>query len=91
MALPERLTALPRPVRAARTSPAIRETLSNSLCGKYINVVQGLSIAAITGGIAEATYGIPQDIADKALGYLDVPLRDVYQRFVSAYDGIINA
>ena len=39
------------------------------------------TLAAITGSIAEAAYGIPQDIADKALGYLNVPLRDVYERW----------
>ena len=39
------------------------------------------TLAAITGSIAEAAYGIPKDIAEKALGYLDAPLRDVYDRW----------
>jgi ADP-ribosylglycohydrolase len=39
------------------------------------------TIAAITGSIAEAAYGIPQDIGEKALGYLDAPLRTVYDRW----------
>lgn len=39
------------------------------------------TLAAITGSIAEAAYGIPQDIADKALSYLTLPLREVYDRF----------
>ena len=39
------------------------------------------TLAAITGSIAEAAYGIPQDIADKALSYLDAPLREVYERW----------
>lgn len=39
------------------------------------------TLAAITGSIAEAAYGIPQDIADKALSYLDAPLREVYDRW----------
>ena len=39
------------------------------------------TLAAITGSIAEAAYGIPHEIANKALGYLDAPLRDVYDRW----------
>jgi ADP-ribosylglycohydrolase len=40
------------------------------------------TLAAITGSIAEAAYGIPEWIQDKALGYLDAPLREVYERWV---------
>ena len=40
------------------------------------------TLAAITGGIAEAAYGVPEDIAEKALGYLDAPLLAVYERWV---------
>lgn len=39
------------------------------------------TLAAITGGIAEAAYGIPQWIEDKALSFLDEPLRDVCRRW----------
>ena len=39
------------------------------------------TLTAITGSIAEAAYGIPTEIADKALGYLDAPLREVYDRW----------
>lgn len=39
------------------------------------------TLAAITGSIAEAAYGIPDWIKDKALSYLDEPLRDVYRRW----------
>ncbi|MDR1922632.1 MAG: ADP-ribosylglycohydrolase family protein [Candidatus Adiutrix sp.] len=39
------------------------------------------TLAAITGGIAEAAYGIPQALADKGLSYLDRPLRAVYDRW----------
>ena len=39
------------------------------------------TLAAITGGIAEAAYGIPQWIKDKAWTYLDETLRDVYRRW----------
>ena len=39
------------------------------------------TLAAITGSIAEAAYGIPTEIADKALGCLDAPLREVYDHW----------
>ena len=39
------------------------------------------TLAAITGSIAEAAYGIPQDIADRALAYLDGTLRSVFDRW----------
>ena len=39
------------------------------------------TLAAITGSIAEAAYGIPQEIKDKALTYLDEPLCDVCRRW----------
>ena len=39
------------------------------------------TIAAITGSIAEAAYGIPEDIKLKALSYLDKPLKDVLRRW----------
>ncbi len=36
------------------------------------------TIAAITGAIAQAYYGVPENIRDKALMYLDKELRSVY-------------
>lgn len=39
------------------------------------------TLAAITGSIAEAAYGVPGWIKEKALGYLDQPLRDLYDRW----------
>lgn len=39
------------------------------------------TIAAITGGIAEAAYGIPEDIKENAYAYLDEPLKDVLRRW----------
>ncbi len=39
------------------------------------------TLAAITGGIAEAAYGIPDWIKDKAYSYLDEPLKDVLRRW----------
>jgi len=40
------------------------------------------TIAAITGAIAEAYYGIPDAIKEKALGYLDEELRAIYDEWV---------
>ena len=39
------------------------------------------TLAAITGGIAEAAYGVPQWMKEKAWEYLDEPLREVYRRW----------
>ncbi|GHU56672.1 hydrolase [Clostridia bacterium] len=39
------------------------------------------TLSAITGGIAEAAYGIPQWIKDKAWTYLNEPLKEVCQRW----------
>ena len=39
------------------------------------------TLAAITGSIAEAAYGVLDWIKDRALGYLDEPLRGVYDRW----------
>jgi ADP-ribosylglycohydrolase len=39
------------------------------------------TLAAITGSIAEAAYGIPDWIGSKALSYLDEPLRDIYRKW----------
>ena len=37
--------------------------------------------ACIAGGIAEAMYGVPEWIAEKALGYLDEDLEEIYRNF----------
>lgn len=39
------------------------------------------TLAAITGSIAEAAYGFPEWIKDKAYSYLDEPLKDVLKRW----------
>ena len=39
------------------------------------------TLAAITGSIAEAAYGVPQELKDKAWEYLDEPLRAVLHRW----------
>lgn len=39
------------------------------------------TIAVITGSIAEAAYGISEDMKEMALSYLDEPLKDVLRRW----------
>ena len=39
------------------------------------------TLAAITGSIAEAAYGIPEEIRAKAYSYLDEPFKDVIRRW----------
>ena len=39
------------------------------------------TLAAITGSIAEAYYGVPEDIKEKALTYLDTELRSIYDEW----------
>ena len=39
------------------------------------------TLAAITGGIAEAYYGVPAEMQDRALEYLDEKLRQVFSDF----------
>lgn len=43
------------------------------------------TLAAIAGGVAEAYYGIPEDIKEKAIGYLDEDLMEVVERFYGEY------
>lgn len=42
------------------------------------------TLAAITGSIAEAAYGVPEPIAERAWGYLAEPLREVLRRWQQA-------
>jgi ADP-ribosylglycohydrolase len=43
------------------------------------------TLACITGGIAQAYYGVPAAIAGRAMSILDEHLRDVTARFMSSY------
>jgi len=43
------------------------------------------TLACITGGIAQAHYGVSAAIADRAMSILDKDLRDVTARFMSGY------
>lgn len=45
------------------------------------------TLAAITGSIAEAAYGVPQCIMDKAWSYLDEPLREVCRQWHTSIQG----
>ena len=44
-----------------------------------------LAMAAITGAVAEAYYGIPDDMKETALSYLDERLLDITERFEKKY------
>ena len=41
------------------------------------------TLAAITGGIAEAYYGVPADLRERALHFLDKDLRAIYDEWVA--------
>lgn len=43
------------------------------------------TVAAITGGVAEAFYGIPQDMQEKALSFLDEEMKGITLRFIRRY------
>jgi len=43
------------------------------------------TLACITGGIAQAHYGVPAAIVDRAMSILDEDLRGVTARFMSSY------
>ena len=44
------------------------------------------TLAAITGSIAEAAYGIPEDIKEKAMSYLDAEIKEVYYKWINFLD-----
>lgn len=46
------------------------------------------TLAAITGGIAEVYYGIPTDIREKALTFLDERLLGILLEFGNKYEGL---
>ena len=43
------------------------------------------TIGAITGGVAEAYYGVPDELREKALPYLTCELREILERFETAF------
>ena len=45
----------------------------------------GIPQAAMAASIAQAAYGIPDSIAEQALSYLPMPLRDVLTRWDAFY------
>ncbi|WP_199754387.1 ADP-ribosylglycohydrolase family protein [Brachyspira aalborgi] len=44
------------------------------------------TLGAITGSIAEAAYGIPEDIKEKAISYLDNEIKEVYNSWINFLD-----
>lgn len=49
------------------------------------------TLAAITGSIAEAYYGIPKDLYDTAVTYLDEPLKQILFAFESVFGSNLQA
>ena len=49
------------------------------------------TIAAITGSIAEAYYGIPDTVKNQIVCYLDKPMLDVVESFANKHDGVIKS
>lgn len=41
------------------------------------------TLAAITGSIAEAAYGIPNEIKEKGISYLDSEIKEVYNKWIN--------
>ena len=48
------------------------------------------TLAAITGSIAEAAYGIPENIKNKAINYLDNRLKGVYENWINFLESLGN-
>ena len=48
------------------------------------------TIGAITGSIAEAAYGIPEDIKEKSMSYLDGRLKGVYENWINFVESLGN-
>ena len=46
------------------------------------------TLAAITGSIAEAAYGIPENIKNKAFDYLDEPIKELYNKWANYINSI---
>ena len=69
--------SVPQAIRAFLESTDFEDAIRNAVS------IGGDSdtIAAIAGSIAEAAYGIPDWIKEKAWSYLDEPLRDVLRRW----------
>ena len=48
------------------------------------------TIGAITGSIAEAAYGVPEDIKEKSMSYLDGRLKGVYENWIKFVESLGN-
>ena len=48
------------------------------------------TLGAITGSIAEAAYGIPEDIKEKSMSYLDGRLKGVYENWIKFVKSLGN-
>ena len=72
---------VPQAIQAFLESESFEDSIRNAIS------IGGDSdtLTAITGAIAEAYYGIPEDISSKALSYLPQDLRDIVIAFEGRY------
>jgi len=68
---------VPQAIRAFIESTSFEDAIRNAIS------IGGDSdtLAAITGGIAEAYYGVPSEIKERALAYLDKTLRGIFDEW----------
>ncbi len=80
------ITTVPQAFRCFYESNDFEDTIRNAIS------IGGDSdtLAAIAGSIAEAYYGIPEDIKETALSYLDSYLIDVVERYRERFSNNIN-
>lgn len=73
--------SVPQAIKAFLESTGFEDTIRNaiSLGG------DSDTLAAITGGIAEAYYGIPEDIARQACAFLDAPCLAVVRQWEKTF------
>ena len=72
---------VPQAMQAFFESKSFKDAIRNAIS------VGGDSdtLAAITGSVAEAFYGIPEEMKEKAFSYLDGYLADMTQKFITKY------
>ncbi len=72
---------MPQAITAALESKSFEDALRLAICLGGDTDTQ----AAIAGGIAEARFGVPDDIAKQAMSYLDDELTSIISEFYAKY------
>lgn len=77
---------MPQAIEAFLESDSFEDAIRNAIS------IGGDSdtLAAITGGIAEAYYGIPDDLRRAALTYLDERLSKILEEFEAKYPPVCS-